>query len=193
MPTVVPIDQLNSFMGKSLNPSDWLVMDQSRIHKFADATDDHQFIHIDPAAAEKTPLGGTIAHGLLTLSLLPKLVEQCMLVPEGTTMGINYGFDKVRFLNPVRPGDALRLKATVVDVQIKPESGDKEIRVLTKLAVTLEIKSSEQKILKKPALICEWLNLFVCAAMDKPGQAKMTLSEGLNKGPNKEQVLGETL
>ena len=137
---------------KILKQGVWFVIDQARINDFADATEDHQYIHIDPARAKETDLGGTIAHGFLSLSLLPKLADGCLSMPDYTVMGINYGFDKVRFLNPVRPGDEIRCCTRVIDQQDKGEG-----RYLQKMAVTVEIKGQE-----KPALVCEWLNLFVC-------------------------------
>ena len=138
-------------IGKTLQPSDWFLIEQSRINQFADVTLDHQYIHIDPERAAQTDLGGTIAHGFLMLSLLPKLVEKSMLTPEGMVMGINYGFDKVRFLNPVRPGDRVRVTGAVLDMQDKGDG-----RYLQKLGVSLEIEGVD-----KPAVVCEWLNLFV--------------------------------
>ena len=152
MTKIVPYQLIHQHIGEPLEPGDWFLIDQSRINLFAEATEDFQFIHVDEEKARQTELGGTIAHGFLTLSVLPKLVEHSMLVPEGVLMGINYGFDKVRFLNPVRPGDEVRLQAQVADVQIKSPG-----RVLIKLAVTIQIKGQT-----KPALVCEWLNLFVC-------------------------------
>ena len=138
-------------IGQTLQPSDWFLIEQSRINQFADVTLDHQYIHIDPERAAQTDLGGTIAHGFLMLSLLPKLVEKSMLTPEGMVMGINYGFDKVRFLNPVRPGDRVRETGAVLDMQDKGDG-----RYLQKLGVSLEIEGVD-----KPAVVCEWLNLFV--------------------------------
>lgn len=138
-------------IGQTLQPSDWFLIEQSRINQFADVTLDHQYIHIDPARAAQTDLGGTIAHGFLMLSLLPKLVEKSMLTPAGMVMGINYGFDKVRFLNPVRPGDRVRVTGTVLDMQDKGGG-----RYLQKLGINLEIEGVD-----KPAVVCEWLNLFV--------------------------------
>ena len=90
---------------KKLKPGDWFLIEQSRINQFADVTEDHQYIHIDQQRAAESYLGGTIAHGFLVLSLLPKLIEKSLITPDNIVMGINYGFDKVRFLNPVRPGD----------------------------------------------------------------------------------------
>jgi acyl dehydratase len=127
------------------------LIEQSRINQFADVTDDHQYIHIDQQRAAETDLGGTIAHGFLVLSLLPKLVAKSLITPENIVMGINYGFDKVRFLNPVRPGDRVRVTGTVLDIVDKGDG-----RYLQKLGVSLEIEGKD-----KPAIVCEWLNLFV--------------------------------
>ena len=138
-------------VGKTLQPSDWFLIEQSRINQFADVTLDHQYIHIDEQRAAETDLGGTIAHGFLMLSLLPKLVEKSMVTPAGMLMGINYGFDKVRFLNPVRPGDQVRMTGTVLDIVDKGDG-----RYLQKLGVSLEIMGKD-----KPAIVCEWLNMFV--------------------------------
>ena len=136
---------------KKLKPGDWFLIEQSRINQFADVTEDHQYIHIDQQRAAESYLGGTIAHGFLVLSLLPKLIEKSLITPDNIVMGINYGFDKVRFLNPVRPGDKVRVTGEVIDIQDKGDG-----RYLQKVAVTVEIKGQE-----KPAIFCEWLNMFV--------------------------------
>lgn len=148
------LEDKNSAMaiGRVLEPGQWLVVGQSRIDQFAEVTEDHQFIHIDPERAQQTPLGGTIAHGFFTLSLLTKLVEGVMPASDNVMMGINYGFDKVRFLSPVKAGDAVRLQATVADVQEKETN-----KLVLKLDITVEIKGQD-----KPALVCEWLNMLVC-------------------------------
>ena len=138
-------------IGKKLIPGDWFLIEQSRINQFADVTEDHQYIHIDQQRAAESYLGGTIAHGFLVLSLLPKLIEKSLITPDNIVMGINYGFDKVRFLNPVRPGDKVRVTGEVIDIQDKGDG-----RYLQKVAVTVEIKGQE-----KPAIFCEWLNMFV--------------------------------
>lgn len=143
--------ELKERIGHSLKPGPWYVVDQQRINQFAEVTEDRQYIHIDENRAKQSSLGGTIAHGFLLLSLLPKLAEQCMLLPENLVMGINYGFDKVRFLSPVRPGDRVRVCAVVADVQEKEAN-----RYILKLDIRLEIEGRA-----KPALFCEWLNLFV--------------------------------
>ena len=136
---------------KKLKPGDWFLIEQSRINQFADVTEDHQYIHIDQQRAAESYLGGTIAHGFLVLSLLPKLIEKSLITPDNIVMGINYGFDKVRFLNPVRPGDEVRVTGEVIDIQDKGDG-----RYLQKVAITVEIKGQE-----KPAIFCEWLNMFV--------------------------------
>lgn len=138
--------------GQSIKPSEWFVIDQNRINAFADATLDHQYIHTDPERAKASHLGGTIAHGFLLLSLMPKLVSESMMTPPAMVMGINYGFDKVRFLSSVRPGDAIRLTATIKSIEAKDNNS-----YLQRLDVTLEIQGQS-----KPAIVCEWLNLFVC-------------------------------
>ena len=140
-----------SGMIEPLALGEWFEIDQQRIDQFADVTEDHQYIHIDPERAKKTDLGGTIAHGFLSLSLLPKLSEGCIPMPDNMVMGINYGFDKVRFLNPVRPGDRVRFCAFVDALVPRGEN-----MFLQKLAVTVEIEGKD-----KPALACDWINLFV--------------------------------
>ena len=145
--------EMKDMVGQNLGTSEWLLVDQEMINKFADATGDHQWIHVDIERANReSPFGGPVAHGFLTLSLLPQLSYGTTLGLEGTVMGINYGFNKVRFLNPVRPSDSIRVQASVGDVTEK-ESG----RLLVSLNLSVEIKGQE-----KPALVCEWLNLFVC-------------------------------
>ncbi|GAA2393904.1 MaoC family dehydratase [Streptomyces glaucosporus] len=109
------VDELRAAVGEELGVSDWLEIDQKRIDLFADATGDHQWIHVDPGKAAAGPFGTTIAHGYLTLSLLPVLVPQLMRV-EGVRMGINYGVNKVRFPSPVPVGSRLRATGAVLDV-----------------------------------------------------------------------------
>src|SRR5437899_671393 len=98
------LDEIRTRVGEEVGVSGWLTIDQARIGAFADATEDRQFIHVDPDAAARTPFGGTIAHGFLTLSLLSRMGAETMLLPEGMTMAVNYGFDRVRFLAPVKSG-----------------------------------------------------------------------------------------
>ena len=143
--------ELGSLVGQALGVSDWMLVDQRRVDAFADVTEDHQFIHVDPARAGETPFGGTIAHGLLTLSLI---VPLCIgLVPKlaGTRMLLNYGFDKVRFPAPLRVGKRIRGRAELLEaVERKPG------QMLLKLGVTIEIEGEA-----KPAVIAEWLSLHI--------------------------------
>lgn len=152
MPVVAKEDMLAQ-KGRDLGVSEWLEIDQDRVNAFADVTEDHQFIHVDPEAAAQTPFGGTIAHGFLTLSLLPRLTAGMTILPDGMVMGINYGLNRVRFLAPVKVGKRIRARATVADVQ---EKGPGQFLVTTD--VTVEIEGED-----KPALVAEWLGLFVTA------------------------------
>jgi len=115
----VPVAQLKDYIGKELGHSEWLTIDQQRVDRFADCTGDHQFIHVDPEKAAQTPFGGTIAHGFLSLSLLPMLSGDLLVVPEGTRMGVNYGLDSLRFIQPVRVGSRVRLGLTLIDAHEK--------------------------------------------------------------------------
>lgn len=148
---IVPKEDILNHIGTKFEPSDWITLDQSRINSFADCTEDHQFIHIDEEKAAQTPFGGTIAHGFLTLSMLAKMTEGNGIVPEGIVMGVNYGFDKVRFLTPVRAGKRVRAHFEILDIQ--PKSGN---RFLMKQGVTIEIEGEEN-----PALFAQWLNMFM--------------------------------
>ncbi|PHX35781.1 dehydratase, partial [Pseudomonas sp. NZIPFR-PS2] len=117
---------------------------------FAEATGDHQFIHVDPVKAAQTPFGSTIAHGFLSLSLMPKLMEDLLIVPEGLKMAVNYGLDSVRFIQPVKVNSKVRLNVTLNDVTEK-----KPGQWLLKATATLEIEGQE-----KPAYIAESLSLY---------------------------------
>ena len=105
---VASIEEIRERVGSEIGVSDWILVDQKAIDTFAEVTQDHQFIHVDPEAAAKTPFGGTVAHGFLTLSLLSRMAADAMLRPEGIRMGVNYGFEKVRFIAPVRSGKRVR-------------------------------------------------------------------------------------
>jgi len=150
---IVPKEDILNHIGTKFDPSDWITLDQARINSFADCTEDHQFIHIDEEKAAQTPFGGTIAHGFLTLSMLARMTEGNGVVPEGVVMGVNYGFDKVRFLSPVRAGKRVRAHFEILDIQ--PKDGN---RFLVKQGVSIEIEGEEN-----PALVAEWLNMFVTA------------------------------
>ncbi len=147
MPKVINSTELSGLAGQDLPPSEWLTISQERVSQFADATNDHQFIHIDEERAKATPFGGTIAHGFLSLSLVTWLTSEAMPVPEGTVMTINYGSDKVRYLTPVRVGKRIRALQKVLEVGEKQPG-----RWLVKTAVTIEIEGEET-----PALIAEIL------------------------------------
>ncbi len=149
MKLVIPVENLNDYIGKEIGHSDWFLVDQERINQFADVTIDHQFIHINEEKSKKGPFGSTIAHGFLTLSLLTHLTDTCRLIPEGTVMGINYGFDKVRFINPVKVNSRIRATAKPLSA-VERNPG----QWLLKSEVNVEIENEE-----KPALVSEWLSL----------------------------------
>ena len=119
---VVAVSEMVNQIGHKFEPGNWMTLDQDRINSFADCTEDHQFIHVDEEAAAQTPFGGTIAHVLLTLSSLVKLCEDSSLYPENIVMGINYGFNKVRFLAPVRAGKRVRAHVEIQNVEPKDEN-----------------------------------------------------------------------
>lgn len=151
MTVSIKTDDLPNLVGKDLDPSAWLEITQERVNQFAAATNDHQFIHVDPEKAAETPFGGPIAHGFLSLSLLSYLNAQSAIVPENLVMAINYGSDKVRYLMPVRVGKRVRSKQTVLEVTEK-----KPGHWLLKTAVTVEIEGEET-----PALVAEILSMLV--------------------------------
>lgn len=142
-------EQLKDYIGKETGISDWALIDQNRINIFADVTEDHQFIHVNPAAAAKTPFGGTVAHGFLTLSMLSHFAKTTVLVLEGVKMGVNYGFDKVRFMAPVRSGKRVRGHFTLMSADEKAPG-----QWQFKYAVKVEIEGED-----KPALMAEWLSM----------------------------------
>ncbi|PYE86277.1 MaoC family dehydratase [Phyllobacterium leguminum] len=152
MKQAITLDQVREAIGTEIGCSQWRVVSQAMIDQFADATDDHQFIHVDPErAAKETPFGGTIAHGFLTLSLLSTLAFEALPMIEGATMGINYGFDKVRFMAPVKSGARVRARFKLANADIRPSG-----RVVNHYEVTLEIENS-----LKPALTATWLTIAV--------------------------------
>ena len=130
--------------------SGWIEVDQQRIAAFADATEDRQFIHIDPEAAALTPFGGTIAHGFLTLSLLSRMAAETILLPDTTKMVVNYGLDRVRFLAPVRSGKRIRGRFALDGVEEKSPG-----QILLRHVVAVEIEGED-----KPALSAVWLTLL---------------------------------
>jgi acyl dehydratase len=134
MTTTVAFDDLKSLVGAKLGPSDWLEVTQQRINTFADATDDHQWIHVDPQRAKAGPFGGPIAHGFLTLSLLIPLFSQVLDVTDVATK-VNYGLNKVRFPAPVPAGSRLRLSGTLSDVE---EVADNGVQITVDIAIEVE-------------------------------------------------------
>jgi acyl dehydratase len=150
MATITAQD-MQAKVGESLGTSEWLLVDQEMINKFADATGDHQFIHINEEMAKMTPFGGTIAHGFLTLSLFPVLMAQsdCPRV-EGVKMGVNYGGNKVRFLTPVRSGKRVRGHFKLLELEEKRPGQWQQT-----LEFSVEIEGED-----KPALIAEWISQF---------------------------------
>ncbi len=151
MPKVVSKDELLQMTGRQREPSSWLRIDQAQIDLFAEATRDHQFIHVDPEKAAHTPMGKTIAHGFLTLSLLPHLAEENGVRPEGLLMAFNYGLNKLRFLQPVPVGSEVRLHSKILSVTEKDPG-----RLLMTTEATVEIKGED-----KPALVAETLTMFM--------------------------------
>ena len=142
---------LQAKVGQNIGVSDWFEVSQERINKFAEATGDFQFIHIDEEKAKLTPFGGTIAHGFLTLSLIPMLGASTD-GPRiaGVKMGVNYGGNKVRFLSPVRAGKRIRSHVKLLELEEKRPGQWQQTN-----EVTIEIEGEE-----KPALIAEWISQF---------------------------------
>ena len=147
MARVVSAKELREMAGEDLGVSRWLEVDQDLIDGFANVTDDHQFIHTDPKAAAQTPFGSTIAHGFLTLSLVVPLLYELAVFPENMVMGINYGMNNLRFLNPVKVDTRIRLHVSIVDVTEKSPG-----RLLVNHDVRVEIEGEA-----KPALVGEFL------------------------------------
>ena len=148
MKHVKPAD-LPSLVGTELGVTDWMVVDQDSVNVFADVTHDHQFIHIDPEKAKETPFGGPIAHGFLTLSLLSKFSMEAGLSIEGVKMGVNYGFEKVRFLAPVKVGAQIRGRFVLKSIEEKRPG-----QYLYCCTVTVEIDGEDT-----PALVADWLGM----------------------------------
>ena len=148
---VIPAKEFENYVGQETGVTEWLEITQERINQFADATNDHQFIHVDPEMAKAPPWGSTIAHGFLTLSLLSYMSAQNGFMPDGMQMAINYGADKVRFMEAVPVNSKIRGRFVLSEVNYK-----KNGRWLVKFTVTIEIEGKE-----KPAAIVEALTLYV--------------------------------
>jgi acyl dehydratase len=150
----VSLEAYQEMVGREIGVSSWHVVDQTRIDSYADVIEDHQFIHVDPERAKKeTAFGTTIAHGFLTMSLLSIMSYEVMPVISGTTMGVNYGFDKLRFISPVRSGSRVRGRFTLAEATLRKP---KELQSRTH--VTVEIEGEE-----KPALVADWIGLIYFA------------------------------
>ena len=141
-------------VGNEIGVSSWHLIDQNRINAFADVIEDHQFIHVDPERAKKeTAFGTTIAHGFLTMSLMSIMAYEVMPVIEGKTMGVNYGFEKLRFISPVRAGKRVRGRFVLAEAKLR-----KPNELQSRTNVTIEIEDED-----KPALVAEWLGLIYFA------------------------------
>src|SRR6478736_1990350 len=141
---------VRGLIGTETGLSDWIVVDQTMIDAFAHATDDHQFIHVDPVRAAGSPFGGTIAHGFLTLSLLSTMNFNCLPRVREQTMGINYGFDTVRFVAPVKAGARIRGHFILSEARFRGAG-----MLMTTYDVSIEIENE-----KKPALTAKWITII---------------------------------
>lgn len=147
----ITLEAYQAMVGKEIGVSSWHLIDQPRIDTYADVIEDHQFIHVDPERAKKeTAFGSTIAHGFLTMSLLSIMSYEVMPVIAGTTMGVNYGFDKLRFISPVRAGKRIRGRFVLAEAKLR-----KPNELQSRTNVTVEIEGED-----KPALVAEWLGLI---------------------------------
>jgi acyl dehydratase len=149
--TSVSLEAYRQMVGQEIGVSSWHLIDQQRIDAYADVVDDHQFIHVDPERARReTEFGTTIAHGFLTLSLLSVMSYEVMPRVDGVTMGVNYGFDRLRFISPVKSGSRLRGRFTLTEATLR-----KPKELLSRTAVSVEIEGG-----KRSALVADWLALL---------------------------------
>ncbi|MCJ7994000.1 MaoC family dehydratase [Rhizobium cremeum] len=159
MPVEISLSDVPGLVGKEIGLSNWITVDQTMIDAFAGATDDHQFIHVDPVrAAAETSFGGTIAHGFLTLSLLSAMNYDCLPKIREQTMGINYGFDKIRFMSPVRCGKRIRGHFVLSEARFRGAG-----MMMTTYDVSIEIEDE-----KKPALTATWITIVQFDPKDRP-------------------------
>ena len=150
----ISLEAYQSLVGHEVGVSSWHLVDQDRINVYADVIEDHQFIHVDPERAKReTAFGSTVAHGFLTMSLLSIMSYEVMPVIEGTTMGVNYGFDKLRFISPVRAGRRVRGRFTLMEAKLR---NSKELQSRTNVSVEIEGED-------KPALVSDWIGLIYFA------------------------------
>ena len=153
MVTVAEKKDIADYVGFEPEPTHWFTVTQDQINQFADCTLDHQYIHIDPAKAKDSPFGSTIAHGFLSLSMLSHFSESYSVLIDGAYMGINYGFDKVRFIAPVKVNSRIRAVPRIIDITEK-KPGHYQFRT----EVIVEIEGSE-----KPAMTVDWLTVQMVA------------------------------
>jgi len=155
----ISLSEMPGLTGKEVGVSDWIVVDQSMINLFADATHDHQFIHVDEERARaESPFGGTIAHGFLTLSLLSAMNFDCVPKVREQTMGINYGFERIRFMSPVKAGARVRGRFTLTDTRFRGAG-----MLMTTYDVSVEIENE-----KKPAMTATWITIVQFDPKDRP-------------------------
>ena len=147
---IASIEDIGFKVGQEVGVSPWILISQADINTFADVTGDHQFIHVDPEAAKATPFGGTVAHGFLTLSLLSQMAAGVMLIPPTIKMAVNYGFEKVRFIAPVRSGKRVRGRFTLASIEEKRPGQWQFLH-----HVTVEIEGED-----KPALTADWIGMI---------------------------------
>lgn len=159
MPREISLSDVAGLVGQEIGLSDWITVDQSMIDAFAGATNDHQFIHVDPVrAAAESPFGGTIAHGFLTLSLLSAMNYNCLPVIREQTMGINYGFDRIRFMSPVKCGKRIRGHFVLTDARFRGAG-----MMMTTYDISIEIEDE-----RKPALTATWITIVQFDPKDRP-------------------------
>ncbi|QDP25641.1 MaoC family dehydratase [Bradyrhizobium cosmicum] len=149
----ITLEAYQALVGKEIGVSSWYLIDQPRIDTYADVTEDHQFIHVDPERAKETAFGTTIAHGFLTMSMMSVMSYEVMPAIAGTTMGVNYGFDKLRFISPVRSGKRIRGRFVLAEAKLR-----KPNELQSRTNVTVEIEGED-----KPALVADWLGLIYFA------------------------------
>ncbi|MCL6706546.1 MaoC family dehydratase [Pseudomonas sp. R2.Fl] len=162
MPREISLDDVHSLIGQEVGLSKWITVDQTMIDAFAAATDDHQFIHVDPGRAEaESPFGGTIAHGFLSLSLLSTMNFDALPVIREQTMGINYGFDRIRFMSPVKSGKRIRGHFVLADARFRGAG-----MLMTTYEISVEIENE-----RKPALTATWITIVQFDPKDRPAAA----------------------
>jgi acyl dehydratase len=149
----ISLSAYQNMVGREVGVSSWHLVDQNRINVYADVIEDHQFIHIDPERAKKETPFGAVAHGFLTMSLMSIMSYEVMPVILGTTMGVNYGFDKLRFISPVRAGSRVRGRFTLTEATLR-----KPTELLSRTNVSVEIEGEI-----KPALVADWIGLIYFA------------------------------